>query len=76
MSFAARTSVVSRSPSKQVSWHGKANVAYRRRGGTRRSSIADFYIAAHAAIAGHRLLTREAKRYESYFPTVAVISPE
>jgi predicted nucleic acid-binding protein len=55
---------------------GKADVAYRRRGGTRRSSIADFYIGAHAAIAGHRLLTREAKRYESYFPTVAVISPE
>jgi predicted nucleic acid-binding protein len=54
---------------------GKAYVAYRRRGGTRRSPIADFYIGAHAAIAGHRLLTRDSSRYSSYFPTVPLIEP-
>ncbi|GAA1591785.1 type II toxin-antitoxin system VapC family toxin [Kribbella hippodromi] len=54
---------------------GKAYVSYRRRGGTRRSPIADFYIGAHAAIAGHRLLTRDANRYLTYFPSVPVIAP-
>jgi predicted nucleic acid-binding protein len=54
---------------------GKAYVAYRRRGGTRRSPLADFYLGAHAAIAGHRLLTRDSARYSSYFPTVKLIVP-
>lgn len=54
---------------------GKAYVAYRRRGGAKRSPIADFYIGAHAAIAGHRLLTRDTNRYRAYFPTVELISP-
>jgi predicted nucleic acid-binding protein len=55
---------------------GKAYMAYRRRGGTKRSPVADFYIGAHAAIAGHRLLTRDTDRYRSYFPKVDLISPE
>jgi predicted nucleic acid-binding protein len=54
---------------------GKAVVAYHRRGGTRRSSIAEFYIGAHAAIGGHRLLTRDDSRYSRYFPTVQLIVP-
>ncbi|MDX6240732.1 MAG: hypothetical protein QOG10_5552 [Kribbellaceae bacterium] len=54
---------------------GKAFVAYRRRGGTRRSPIADFYLGAHAAIGGHRLLTRDDGRYSTYFPTVQLIVP-
>jgi predicted nucleic acid-binding protein len=54
---------------------GKAYLSYRRRGGTRRSPLADFYIGAHAAIAGHRLLTRDTDRYRSYFPTLELISP-
>ncbi len=44
---------------------GKAYLAYRRRGGTKRSSLPDFFIGAHAAVAGHRLLTRDAARVES-----------
>ena len=47
---------------------GKAFREYRRRGGTRRSPLPDFYIGAHAAVAGHRLLTRDAARYRTYFP--------
>ncbi len=54
---------------------GKAFVAYRRRGGTRRSALQDFFIGAHAAIAGYTLLTRDARRYRSYFPRLRVIAP-
>ncbi|MGH6901978.1 MAG: type II toxin-antitoxin system VapC family toxin [Geminicoccaceae bacterium] len=54
---------------------GKCFVAYRRRGGVRRSPLPDFYIGAHAAVRGYRLLTRDAVRYRTYFPTVELISP-
>src|SRR3954467_549172 len=55
---------------------GKAFLAYRRRGGLKTMPLADFYIGAHAAVSGMRLLTRDARRYRSYFPTVALIAPE
>lgn len=55
---------------------GKAYVAYRRRGGSRRSPLADFYIGAHAAVAGYRLLTRDTARYSTYFPSVALLAPD
>jgi len=48
---------------------------YRRGGGTRRSPLPDFYIGAHAAIAGLTLLTRDATRYRSYFPRLRLIAP-
>jgi predicted nucleic acid-binding protein len=54
---------------------GKAYLNYRRRGGVRRSPLPDFYIGAHAAVRGYRLLTRDAARYRTYFPTVDVIAP-
>jgi len=54
---------------------GKCFVAYRRRGGTRRSPLPDFYIGAHAAVAGFRLLTRDPKRYRTYFPRLELICP-
>ena len=54
---------------------GKAYVSYRRRGGSRRSPMPDFYIGAHAAVRGYRLLTRDAKRYLTYFPGVELIAP-
>jgi predicted nucleic acid-binding protein len=54
---------------------GKCFRAYRRRGGTRRSPMPDFYIGAHAAVSGYRLLTRYAGRYRSYFPSVDLIAP-
>ncbi len=55
---------------------GKCFVDYRRRGGTRRTPLPDFYIGAHAAVAGYRLLTRDARRYRTYFPTLELIAPE
>jgi len=54
---------------------GKAFVAYRRRGGARSVPLPDFYIGAHAAINSHRLLTRDAQRYRTYFPTVQLLTP-
>ncbi len=55
---------------------GKAFEQYRQRGGTRRSPLPDFYIGAHAAVAGMSLLTRDADRYRTYFPTVDLIAPD
>ncbi len=54
---------------------GRAFVEYRRRGGVRASPLPDFYIGAHAAVASYTLLTRDARRYAGYFPTVQLISP-
>lgn len=54
---------------------GKAYRDYRRRGGTRTSPLPDFFIGAHAAVGKHSLLTRDAGRYRTYFPTIRVISP-
>lgn len=55
---------------------GKAFLAYRRAGGSRRSPLPDFFIGAHAAVAGYRLLTRDADRYRTYFPTVELVAPD
>ena len=54
---------------------GKAFAAYKRRGGTRRSPLPDFFIGAHAAVTGMTLLTRDARRYRSYFPKLKIIAP-
>lgn len=54
----------------------RAYLQYRRRGGSRRSPMPDFYIGAHASLAGHALLTRDPLRYREYFPRLDVIAPE
>ena len=55
---------------------GKAYLQYRASGGTRTHVLADFFIGAHAAVEALPLLTRDARRYRHYFPTVALIAPE
>jgi predicted nucleic acid-binding protein len=54
---------------------GKAFQLYRRRGGPRRSPLPDFFIGAHAAVAGYQLLTRDPGRYRTYFPRLELLSP-
>jgi predicted nucleic acid-binding protein len=54
---------------------GQCFVKYRRRGGTRRSPMPDFYIGAHAAIQGMSLLTRDPRRYRTYFPALRLVTP-
>ncbi len=54
---------------------GKCFYAYKRRGGARNAPLPDFHIGAHAAIRGYRLLTRDARRYSTYFPKVDLIAP-
>jgi predicted nucleic acid-binding protein len=54
---------------------GRAFVQYRRLGGTRAAPLPDFYIGAHAAVAGYTLLTRDPLRYRHYFPRLKVVAP-
>lgn len=53
----------------------KAFVQYRRRGGSKLQVLPNFFIGAHAAVEGWPLLTRDASRFRTYFPTLEVIAP-
>jgi len=55
---------------------GKAFLAYRKRGGRKSAVLPDFYIGAHAAISGLTLLTRDANRYRTAYPKLALIVPD
>jgi hypothetical protein len=54
---------------------GKAYLQYRRLGGTRTNVLPDFFIGAHAAVLACPLLTRDTRRYATYFPFVSLIAP-
>ena len=54
---------------------GRAYAQYRRRGGSKGQVLPDFFIGAHAAVEGWPLLTRDANRFKTYFPSLDVISP-
>jgi hypothetical protein len=53
----------------------RAFVRYRRRGGARRGVLPDFFVGAHAAVLDIPLLTRDAHRYRTYFPTLRLVTP-
>ena len=55
---------------------GRAFLKYRRSGGRTNNVLADFFIGAHAAVMGCAILTRDARRYSTYFPRVALVAPE
>ena len=54
---------------------GKAFQSYRARGGSKTGVLPDFFIGAHAVVEGLSLLTRDIRRYRSYFPTLELITP-
>lgn len=53
----------------------KAHLQYRRQGGRKDRVLPDFLIGAHAAVEGWPLLTRDARRFRTYFPTLEVLAP-
>lgn len=53
----------------------KAYAQYRRRGGGKGQVLPDFFIGAHAAVEGWPLLTRDASRFKTYFPTLEIMTP-
>ncbi|MCA1456356.1 type II toxin-antitoxin system VapC family toxin [Bradyrhizobium sp. BRP22] len=55
---------------------GKAYLRYRGARGSRTGVLSDFFIGAHAAVKQLPLLTRDTRRYRTYFPTVALIAPD
>lgn len=63
-------------PKEALFLAGKTYLKYRKGKGLKNSPLPDFYIGAHAAVTGMCLLTRDIRRYRTYFPTVEVISPK
>jgi predicted nucleic acid-binding protein len=55
---------------------GKAFAQYRRLGGVKNSVLADFFIGAHAAVSGLTVLTRDTRRYRTYFPAIRLVAPD
>lgn len=75
-SFVSETSLsVKRIPREALFLADKVFLNYRRREGTEQGVLPDFYIGAHAAVSGLTILTRDVRRYRSYFPTVELITP-
>jgi hypothetical protein len=64
-----------RTPRQALFVAGKAFQRYRRAGGPRTGVLADFFIGAHAIVSNARLLTRDPRRYRSYFPGIELIAP-
>ena len=54
---------------------GRAFVSYRRRKGVKTNVLPDFFIGAHAAVEGYKLVTRDKSRFANYFPSVELILP-
>jgi predicted nucleic acid-binding protein len=48
---------------------------YRRNGGPRTTILPDFLIGAQASVRGWSILTRDTKRFSTYFPEVELINP-
>ena len=54
---------------------GQAFKVYSSAQGAKRSPMPDFYIGAHALTGNMRLLTRDAVRFQTYFPKLNIVSP-
>jgi predicted nucleic acid-binding protein len=65
-----------RTPTEALFLAGKAFRRYRETGGLRTGVLPDFFIGAHALVSGMPLLTRDLRRYHTYFPEVTLITPK
>lgn len=63
-------------PKEALFLAGKAFLQYKKRKGGKTNVLPDFFIGAHAAVAGYQLITRDKGRFSSYFPNVELIMPE
>lgn len=68
--------VLQRIPRQALLIAGHTFGRYRRLGGVRLNVLADFFIGAHAQVLGWPVLTRDVRRYRTYFPAVELISPD
>jgi predicted nucleic acid-binding protein len=55
---------------------GKTFGRYRLSGGTRTNVLPDFLIGAQASVLDLPILTRDVRRYRTYFPSVHLITPD
>ena len=62
-------------PRQALYMASQAHISYRRRGGARAMVLPDFLIGAHAAVSGLPLLTRDRRRFETYFVGLEIVSP-
>lgn len=67
--------VVEELPRPALFLAGRAFLKYRREGGAKTNVLPDFFIGAHAAVAGHGILSRDGRRYRHYFPSVELMTP-
>lgn len=63
-------------PKEALFLAGKAFLQYKKRKGGKTNVLPDFFIGAHAAVAGYQLITRDKGRFSTYFPSVELIMPE
>ena len=63
--------------SPQCAWlASRAHMAYRANTGKSEHALPDFFIGAQAMAHGWSVLTRDRKRFSTYFPTVSLITPD
>jgi len=63
-------------PKEALFLAGKAFLQYKKRKSGKSNVLPDFFIGAHAAVAGYQLITRDKGRFSTYFPSVELIMPE
>ena len=76
LSGAGTDSRVEPVPREALFLAGKAFLQYRHRSGAKTGVLPDFFIGAHAAVAGIPLLTRDTRRYRTYFSKLELITPD